>query len=521
MERDQGGEGLRAKLAKSPVRERVRLVDLGDLKDPSGLYLDDPPAFPERWREALDASLPLHAVEQEGEAERAAEAWVICESLARQHDILARVAETLAARGVAGEAKTLKLLFLVLVSRFLPRPVSAAVKGPSSGGKSFTVERVLDLFPADAYYALSAMSERALAYGDEPLTHRYLVLYEAAGMTGDVASYLIRSLLSEGRVRYETVEKTKDGLRPRLIEREGPTGLLVTTTAASLHPENETRLLSIRVTDTPEQTRSVLRALAEGGPQHVDNTVWHALQAWLASAEHQVVIPYAKQLAELVPPVAVRLRRDFGTLLALVRAHALLHQANRDRDDEGRVVATVTDYAAVRSLVADLIAEGVEATVSPTTRETVAAVEALIARGKRTTLAGEVGPETTVSVTAVAKELGIDKGSASRRVKVALEREYLKNLETSRGKPYKLALGEPLPADVQLLPTPEQVAQCCTVASETEGVDTPVPPLDPTGEPAKRGDGWTCLGCGGLLPSDRAYYCPACEAGAGIDGEAA
>jgi hypothetical protein len=28
------------------------------------------------------------------------------------------------------------------------------------------------------------MSERALAYSEEPLSHRFLVLYEAAGMSG-------------------------------------------------------------------------------------------------------------------------------------------------------------------------------------------------------------------------------------------------------------------------------------------------------------------------------------------------
>src|SRR2546430_2242009 len=82
--------------------------------------------------------------------------------------------------------------------------------------------------------------ERALADPEEPLQHRVLVIYEAAGLGSDFASYLVRSLLSEGRVRYETVEKTRDGLKPRLIERDGPTGLLVTTTSVSLHPENET-----------------------------------------------------------------------------------------------------------------------------------------------------------------------------------------------------------------------------------------------------------------------------------------
>ena len=80
------------------------------------------------------------------------------------------------------------------------------------------------------------MSEHALAYSEEPLAHKVLVLYEAIALRNEFVAYLVRSLLSEGRVRYETVEKTKEGLRARLIEREGPTGLLVTTTAIRLHP---------------------------------------------------------------------------------------------------------------------------------------------------------------------------------------------------------------------------------------------------------------------------------------------
>ena len=104
------------------------------------------------------------------------------------------------------------------------------------------------------------MSERALAYSDEPLKHRILVIYEAAGMDSEFGSYLIRSLLSEGRLRYETVEKTKEGLVSKVIEREGPTGLITTTTALRLHPENETRMLSLTVTDTPEQTQGCLRS---------------------------------------------------------------------------------------------------------------------------------------------------------------------------------------------------------------------------------------------------------------------
>jgi hypothetical protein len=107
------------------------------------------------------------------------------------------VAAELAASGVAGEARLAKLLYLVVTSRLEDRPCSVVVKGPSASGKSFLVEQVLSLFPPDAFYALSAMSERALAYDTTPLAHRMLVLYEAAGASGDLAAYLMRSLLSE------------------------------------------------------------------------------------------------------------------------------------------------------------------------------------------------------------------------------------------------------------------------------------------------------------------------------------
>src|SRR5262249_40738227 len=169
------------------------------------------------------------------------------------------------------------------------------------------------------------MSDRALAYSNEPLRHRHLVIYEAAGMASEFATYLIRSLLSEGRLRYETVEKTKEGLVPRVIEREGPTGLIVTTTSLQLHPENETRMMSLAITDTRGQTAAVFRALAkDADSSDVDLSRWHALQTWLATGPNRVVIPFAQNLAQLTPPLAIRLRRDFGTILMLIRAHALL-----------------------------------------------------------------------------------------------------------------------------------------------------------------------------------------------------
>ena len=272
---------------------------------------------------------------------------------------------------MVGERRLCKLIYLAVTGRFLDRFASLAIKGPSASGKSWAIERVLDFFPEEAYYLLTAMSERALAYGTEPLSHRFLVLFEAAGLESDFASYLVRSLLSEGCVRYETVEKGKDGeLKARLVEREGPTGLIVSTTSVALHPENETRLLSLAATDTADQTKLVLSRLADDDLSEPDLARWHDLQVWLATAEHRVAIPYARTLADLVPPVAVRLRRDFRAVLSLIRSTRSCTRRPASATTAGKVIATIEDYAVVRELVVDIVSEGVEATVPATVRET-------------------------------------------------------------------------------------------------------------------------------------------------------
>ena len=328
---------------------------------------------------------------------------------------------------------------------------------------------MLKLFPPEAFYLLTAMSEHALAYGEEPLAHRILVLYEAAGLTGDFGTYLVRSLLSEGRICYDTVEKTKDGLKSRRIEREGPTGLITTTTAVHLHPENETRLLSLTVIDTPAQTKAVMQAQAkrQGRTDYIDLASWHALQRFLALVPRQVVIPFASELADLIPAVAVRLRRDFPTILALIEAHALLHQLSRGRNPQGAIIATLEDYAVVREMVTDLISHGVGATVPTTVRETVGAVGKL----------AEAGCDG-VPLTRVAQKLGLDKSTASRRATDAITRGHLRDSsEEKKGRPARYVIADPLPDDVELLPAVEKLqVKCCSVAPSREGVEPPPPP---------------------------------------------
>ncbi len=475
IEPDRGGEAMLKWVRTSSLRDRIHLVRLNGFKDPSALHIADPTSFRECWQVAVDNAIPWLVEEAKQSDAKRDEAWASCRDLALASDILSRFAAHLEQAGIVGVGREAKLLYLAVTSRRLSRPISVAVKGPSSGGKSHLVNAVLSYFPAEAYHALTAMSEHALAYSVESLVHRMLVLFEAEGMSGDKASYFIRSLLSEGCIRYETVEKTSQGLRPRFIEREGPTGLIVTTTREGLHPENETRMISITLADSPEQTRAIMRAIAdEDRRDGVDRQPWLALQEYLAASDVQVSIPFAGALVELIPPLAVRLRRDTSLLLNLIRAHTILHQATRKRDERGRLIATLDDYSVVYDLVADLIGEGVQASVRTTIRETVAAV-ALIAEA-----------DGSATVSQVARYLNIHPSAASRRCTSAATYGYVRNEESRKRQTARYVLGDPLPDEQSVLPKPEVLATrlaseaccdetVCTFAGETEGIVPPPP----------------------------------------------
>lgn len=378
--------------------------------------------------------------------------------IADEEDILASFRKDLEQAGLAGEQTGAQIIYLCVTSRVLPwgrvtnRPVSAISKGTTSTGKSYALRTVLRFFPEESVFDLGSMSRKFLLYTDESLEHRFVVVPEWASIANDeeiVAS--LRTLLSEGKLIHGTVDS--DCRREaRRIEKAGPTGLLMTTTASATDTELETRCLSFVTDDTPEQTRRVFEALAglEDDDDAIDFDRWHQLQRWIAEAgEHRVVIPFVTELAELMPTGATRLRRDFVSMCCLVRAHALLHQTNRDRDGSGRIIATIADYTAVHALMDDLVAEAVDATVSPATVETVAAVRELIENDYGYT-----------SIKKIADRLGIGKSATYDRVKRATAAGYLVNLAKKEERGWKVAIGAELPElGRAFLPSPDDVSR--------------------------------------------------------------
>lgn len=192
------------------------------------------------------------------------EAREAARELSEDPALLHRAIRTIGELGVVGEEENRGLLYLALLSARTEAPISVLVKGRSSSGKSFLVKQTLALIPPRGYYELSSMSAKALVYADLDFRHRHLVLYEEDGLSSEEVLYLVRTLLSEGQIRYLTVEKTPQGrMAAREIVRPGPTGLITTLTKGLTKEDNETRTFSLYMDDSKGHTLRVVQALAE------------------------------------------------------------------------------------------------------------------------------------------------------------------------------------------------------------------------------------------------------------------
>ena len=154
-----------------------------------GVAAREPARTPETWLDIAETEEQERARERRGQS---ATSWQRAQTYSQEFS------RDLEACRVVGERTNGELLFLALMSRLLDKIVSVAVKGPSSGGKSYLVKLVMSFFPGTAFCRFTAMSEKTLLYTDEPLSHRHLILSEAAGISGDFQEYVIRTLLSEG-----------------------------------------------------------------------------------------------------------------------------------------------------------------------------------------------------------------------------------------------------------------------------------------------------------------------------------
>jgi hypothetical protein len=391
----------------------------------------------ERRRDDATTVADDDTVKMSEEERLEATAWL------REPDLLERLASDLASLGVVGEASNMMTCFLATISRKCERPLGVLVQSSSAGGKSTLVDAVCSLVPPEDLVSLSSMTSQALYYlGSRGLANKVLSVAEEQGASR--ASYALKLLLSEGRLTIASTGKDRASGRlvTRSYETPGPLALLMTTTATTIDPELENRLVVLGVNEDSIQTEAIIMAQRLGASiegllarrAREETRRRHAnIQRLLEPLP--VVIP---NLATGFPTSATRHRRDHAKMLSLIAAITLLHQFQRERrsammagEDVGYLVATGDDVEFGVDLARRVLSRDIE-NLAP---QTVRLLE--VVRDRAATRARlDVVQPTEVDVTR--RELRELLGWSDAQVRAATDRlvalEYLVVAGGGRGR---------------------------------------------------------------------------------------
>nr|WP_218133266.1 hypothetical protein [Methanofollis tationis] len=255
-----------------------------------------------------------------------------------------------------------------------------AISGNSGKGKSHACTAMINLLPETARLT-GTVSNKALYYHDS-LQPGTVLLFDDVSLSDDLQEVL-KSATANFRepIEHRTVTADRKLQVCRIPER------CVWWLAKVEDPGDDqvmNRMLTVWIDDSREQDERVLQHMKEaeavGPSMGEDEDVLTARALWEAVREE--VLPVRIPFARAIHFSAAQNRRNPGMLFDLIKARARLFFLQRERDGEGRVLASPEDFAAAARLYGSLngTAGGQETKL---TKNEAAALETVAAMGLR------------------------------------------------------------------------------------------------------------------------------------------
>jgi hypothetical protein len=293
--------------------------------------------------------------------------------------LLSRAAVDMKRLGHVGEFAAKKLAFICAVSARSGKPIQPSTHAQSAAGKNFLWDTALSLLPPEMVVKRSGLSAKALFRTETNLKGAVLYIQEVAG--SEDAEYTIRVMQSDGHLEYEATEKMPNGgMKNVVYQTEGPTVVVQTTTKNHLHPENETRVFPIYLDESEAQTSRIVGSILKEASGRASDEAERARiqQRWQDAIRllepAKVAIPYADRI--VIPSTPLRIRRDARRLIDVVRVIAWLYQHQRQRDVQGRILATEEDFNEALALVSESLRRAWQ-TLTPAEEKVLEAIRRL------------------------------------------------------------------------------------------------------------------------------------------------
>jgi hypothetical protein len=290
--------------------------------------------------------------------------------LAHDKNLIETILRDMAALGLVGEQDAALLVYLSYVSRKLNNPSSIIVRGPSGSGKDKIQRTPALLMPEEDVIEFNSLTANALYYNAPGwLKNKILLGGERSHRDDDAQkdkTAAVRQMLSQGYITKITVNENRE---TEIIRQDGPVSYSETTTQDSIFREDANRCFQINTDPGEALTRKVMLSVAgeylddenslEAEKNDRESIIGHH-QEFQQSLEYvDVRIPFARKLAEKMPAGKVEIRRAISHVLAVIESIAFLHQHQRAKNDNGKLIATQEDYRLARRLLLKPLIESI------------------------------------------------------------------------------------------------------------------------------------------------------------------
>jgi energy-coupling factor transporter ATP-binding protein EcfA2 len=274
-------------------------------------------------------------------------------------DVIGRMDKLIEKAGVVGEENTRKLLFMIASTFKMSHPLHALVQGSSGSGKSHLINTIGQCFPPEEVMSMTRVTSKSFYhYTKDELVDKLILIQDYDGLDEE-AQYAFRELQSAGNISSSTTYKDRFGnLLSAIKTVRSHFASLLATTKAEIYCDNMSRSVIVGIDESEEQTQRIIEYQNKKLASLIDEREERKAKDFLQNCmrcirPYEVVNRYADKIR--LPIEAKMLRRLNSHYQAFVKQVTILHQYQRKKDAQGRLIAEPEDLQMACDILFDAI----------------------------------------------------------------------------------------------------------------------------------------------------------------------
>ena len=253
----------------------------------------------------------------------------------KQKNLLEHINKDLA-QFIVGEEVARLLLYIIMSSRKMQRPISSIIFGNAGDGKSHLMHRIKEVMPPEEVITVSTMTKNALYYYKSEDLNEKVICIEDYFAASDEVLYTLRQLQSEQCLSKSYAIKNQSGVMETAHQEiKARVSVVGCSNKSAMIEDNLSRALNITLQTNDKQDAAIMDSQRlsairgnQSNPQQKELVKKLQNIQRILNAEIKILNPLAAHLS--LPTGVKNKRRSMALYLDFIAAITFLHQYQRE-----------------------------------------------------------------------------------------------------------------------------------------------------------------------------------------------